>query len=196
MTPFNPDNLTPEQIGENYRLMFYDEKIPDFFEYWYKGRWTIYVASIKGVEAILREGDTCTRRLPKDQRPEFIGSNIGDYNYLVSLLEKAVQFELSPMFYANGYILPPDYSGPGSYYYAEKRKSYDKTRWAITYGSDCFSKSLNDFIYECLPSSRTDQFLEDTRFDSIEECFDVFKTWKEDRIKYFLRKGWQYWTKN
>lgn len=118
--------------------------------------------------------------------------NVAEYNELVKLLDKAVRFEISPMFYANGYILSPDYRGPGVNYCVEARIRDGKKKWVISHGDrNVYSKSEKDFIYEGLPSSRTDKMRKDTQFHTVEECFSAFKTWKEDKIRELRAEGWK-----
>jgi hypothetical protein len=48
--------------------------------------------------------------------------------------------------------------------------------WKVSNSSNtALSKELKLFIIEPLPSSRTDEYLTDCRFDSIEEAIDCFK---------------------
>lgn len=63
----------------------------------------------------------------------------------------------------------------------------EKGRWAIVIsGGGCFSKSLLDFKDEMLPSSREENFLEDTRFDSAEEAFAF---WLKHREIFQFSRG-------
>lgn len=61
-------------------------------------------------------------------------------------------------------------------------------RWAVICEgrSSCLSKKELAFIWETRPSERTDDFLQDTRFDSAEEALEF---WKHSREKVISR----YW---
>lgn len=102
------------------------------------------------------------------------------------LLSMAVKFEISPCFFVNGcYTLNPEGFTECEGYYIERRKQKDDSvKWVITNGGrTCYSKREDDFIYECQPSSRTNEMIDDTRFDTIDEAFEVFDKWKEKEIK-------------
>lgn len=63
---------------------------------------------------------------------------------------------------------------------------YEKRTWGIYQGSGvpapCISKSSKFFQYEPLPSSRTDEYLEDTRFPSVEMAL-IFWTENKETIQ-------------
>lgn len=56
--------------------------------------------------------------------------------------------------------------------YVEKR-SDKPNKYCITWVGSCMDKD-GDFIHEPMPSGRTDEYLSDTRFDSIEEAIECF----------------------
>lgn len=56
-------------------------------------------------------------------------------------------------------------------------------RWAITNGRTCLNKKTGDWEYEPLSSSRTEEYLEATRFESAESAFDFWFAWRDARIK-------------
>ena len=55
-------------------------------------------------------------------------------------------------------------------------------KWCVKWWSEVLSKSINEFVYESLPSGRTDEFIEDTRFDSKFDALDAFRQWYETKI--------------
>lgn len=111
------------------------------------------------------------------------------------LLAMAVKFEVSPCFFTNGFFNPSGESVSefSDGYYITKRKQLDETlKWSIDYDNCVYSKKRKDFIYESQPSSRTDKILKDTRFDSMEEAFQVFNEWKKKKlIKLSKDKFWK-----
>lgn len=63
----------------------------------------------------------------------------------------------------------------GGGYTIESRGQRDGSRkWVLMRWSFVYSKSERDFEYEPLPSSRTDEFMEDTRFDTKMEAWVAF----------------------
>jgi len=54
-------------------------------------------------------------------------------------------------------------------YTIEKR---GEDQWAVCNAGCCWSKSNEGFIYEPMPSSRTPEFIEDTRFE-LEEAIEI-----------------------
>ncbi|MFW6024845.1 MAG: 5' nucleotidase, NT5C type [Candidatus Woesearchaeota archaeon] len=63
----------------------------------------------------------------------------------------------------------------------EKRSS-NPDKYAVIYGRNCMSKN-GDFVMEPMPSTRTEDFLKEYRFDSVEEAMETFFShYKEDSI--------------
>lgn len=54
-----------------------------------------------------------------------------------------------------------------------QRRGTDGVRWAILQGGCCFSKDRK-WVREPMPSSRTDDFIEATRFGSPQEALDFW----------------------
>lgn len=107
------------------------------------------------------------------------------------LLERAVKFELSHTFFCNGYICEEPYKGC-DYYYAERRTQRDGFyKWALVKNGFCYHKSVDDFCYESAPSSRTDEILKDTRFDSLEEAIECFNKWKKRKLESLRAENWK-----
>lgn len=52
-----------------------------------------------------------------------------------------------------------------------------KNKWAICRVGMCLTKQM-EWEYESIPSSRTDEFLEIARYDSLSEARDVYEEWK------------------
>lgn len=68
--PFNPDKLTPKQVGKGWRLMNYGELIPDLFLYWSSGRW--HKCKLTASTKVKLDAECeATRRLPITQRPKY-----------------------------------------------------------------------------------------------------------------------------
>jgi hypothetical protein len=53
------------------------------------------------------------------------------------------------------------------------RQSDGTDKWAIRTSSSCLNKS-GEFVYEPMPSSRSDEFIKDTRFDSEQEAITAW----------------------
>jgi hypothetical protein len=57
-------------------------------------------------------------------------------------------------------------------------------KWAICHGHSCLTKG-GLWEYESMPSSRTDEFLAETRFASSKEAFAFYEQWKAAEIQRF-----------
>lgn len=68
---------------------------------------------------------------------------------------------------------PSTYRSRGGNYTIEARGD---GRWAICSYGMVYSKQKDDFVYEPLPSSRTTAFMDDTRFDSVEDAAATYRT--------------------
>lgn len=109
--------------------------------------------------------------------------SVEEYNELVKLLERVQSFSLGKSFYVNGVFRESGIDEMEDYLAERRRQREGPDKWAITHGSRvCYSKSLNDFVYETSPSSRTDETLADTRFNSFEECFEIFQKWRAEKL--------------
>lgn len=71
--------------------------------------------------------------------------------------------------------------------------SYDITvelrstnRWAICYGRSCWDIRENEFIYESMPSGRTEDYIKNTRF-SLDEALklaeEIIKPYEQARLE-------------
>ena len=105
------------------------------------------------------------------------------------LLTKAISFDAGTEPIINGYIVDTEdeihrisvtYRGKG--------------RWAVCRGGSCLSKSENAFVYEPRPSARTDDFLNDVRFDSPREAFAFYEVWKEKTLAEAKAAGMITWS--
>lgn len=60
---------------------------------------------------------------------------------------------------------------------------YGAIRWSVNMRGRCLSKKTLDWEWEPLPSSRTDEFLSECRFDSAEEAFSAWRSARERGIE-------------
>ena len=111
------------------------------------------------------------------------------------LINRIIAFDGGPWVSANGFLIREDYKGEISHYRIEIRRQKEGSGlWAVTNGYDsCFSKKEDDFIYEMMPSNRTEEFIMDTRFRTGDEAFNVLMEWKNRRRQELEEKGWKYW---
>lgn len=101
-----------------------------------------------------------------------------------SFYQKPIVVDGGPMVHTNGWILPETLKVPFHIRYTiELRESDQGERWVIKEGGRaCLSKSLGEFVYEPMPSNRTDDFLDDTRFNSMEEAMIFLEKWKKEEL--------------
>ena len=60
-------------------------------------------------------------------------------------------------------------------------RNIETDKWAITHDNTVWDFNLKEFVYEPMPSNRTDEFINATRKDLIEctaESFEVIKIFK------------------
>lgn len=58
----------------------------------------------------------------------------------------------------------------------QRRNQRDgSVKWVISNGSGVASKECKSFVYDSMPSNRTDEHIDDTRFSSIEEALQFSK---------------------
>lgn len=86
---------------------------------------------------------------------------------------------------SNSELLPVCYRIAGTEKYQgdsgiliEMREGFKGQKWAVKDGSNVLNKS-GEWEYEPIPSSRTDTFIDRTRFDSPLEALQAFKTRKD-----------------
>lgn len=78
------------------------------------------------------------------------------------------------------YIVKPSRENPFSVSLVKMEKPDGTFSWKVSSSSNnALSKELKLFIIEPLPSSRTDEYLAECRFESIEEAIDCFKQFFE-----------------
>lgn len=59
----------------------------------------------------------------------------------------------------------------------QRRNQRDgSVKWVVTNGSGVASKECKGFVYDSMPSNRTDEHIADTRFSSIEEAIEFART--------------------
>lgn len=67
-----------------------------------------------------------------------------------------------------------------------------KDRWAICLGRSCWNKTEKDFVYESLPSSRTEEFMKNSRF-SLQEAVglaqNISEVYEKARQKTMTNKN-------
>ena len=59
-------------------------------------------------------------------------------------------------------------------------------KWVIRNSGRCLSKKANLFIYEPFSSGRTDEFIEDTRFNSLEDAIEFLSKWRRNNFHKFV----------
>lgn len=59
-----------------------------------------------------------------------------------------------------------------------------KNVWAICKGSLCFNKRTQEWEYESSPSNRSAEFINDTRFSSLQEAWDTY--WNYKNSLYYI----------
>lgn len=62
---------------------------------------------------------------------------------------------------------------------ASKMEKSLPVKWKVCYSGMTLSKSKLDFDYESIPSERSDEYLEDSRFDSPEDAQKLFEAFLE-----------------
>lgn len=103
-------------------------------------------------------------------------------------------FDLGPMVSVNNYLIPETNDKCYRRYSLIRTPQLEgEDKWKISDGSSVFSKRNKDFIYEPLPSSRTDKFIKDTRFDTIEEAVIAMQKYRTRMTEFYLSKGLTYW---
>lgn len=71
----------------------------------------------------------------------------------------------------------------GEYTTIERRSAMDKPeKWAVCNLGDVLNKN-GQWEYEPQPSSRSDEFIECTRFDTVEEAYEAWISWKKANDK-------------
>lgn len=112
------------------------------------------------------------------------------------LLAKAIEFDAGMVVHLNGYICGQD-DGMIYHHYTISLRTNEENqqKWAICDGRLCLSKSKQEFVYETFPSSRTEDFINDTRFDSVEEAFEFLEEWKKKELVWAIKQNYQVWKK-
>lgn len=79
----------------------------------------------------------------------------------------ATEYQPRALFYI------PDMSGRDIKFCRMRSPFYSGEKWAVRYFGLCLNKE-SQWEFEPLPSSRTDAFYKDFRFDSLQEAIDAF----------------------
>jgi len=80
---------------------------------------------------------------------------------------------------ANGFTIERDPKRPDSEVYLESRLQMDGSKKWVIKCQSCVINKDGEMEYEPLPSSRTDEFIENTRFDSKEEVYEAYIKMKD-----------------
>ena len=108
------------------------------------------------------------------------------------LLNLATRFDGGGVVHLNGMIMPKDFSGHR--YTIELRPSGKHGhKWTICNNGFCLSKISGAFEYEGMSSVRPENFIVDTRFDTVEEAFAFLETWRIFELERVRALGYQDW---
>ena len=73
---------------------------------------------------------------------------------------------------------------------ASKLEKGVPVKWKVSYHSETLNKETMDFDYEGMPSGRTEEYLDETRFDTPEEALECFNKFI-DKVKGELTYIWR-----
>jgi hypothetical protein len=104
---------------------------------------------------------------------------------MINLLEKATRFDLGYFPIAMGKYIPDieEYGHNFKYIISLELRNRDPKKWAIILEMGCLSKS-GEILDEFMPSHRNKDFIDQTRFDSIEEAVEFFEKWHKQLIEW------------
>lgn len=74
--------------------------------------------------------------------------------------------------------LPVEGARSGEYIIKTMRQRDSSVKYVVQNWSSVLSKKTHDWVYQPMPSSRTEKFLEKTRFDTRDEAYTAFLKWK------------------
>lgn len=94
---------------------------------------------------------------------------------------RPIVYDVGAMPIINGRLVPLNHNHSVTIEYRASNK------WAICDGRRCLSKN-GTFEFEPMPSSRDDEFLNRTRFDSMMEAYDFYQKWRSAVIKWAERE--------
>lgn len=86
---------------------------------------------------------------------------------------RATEYDLGPYPQRNGHLYNDRYA---SHVFAK----FGGELWSLTHGSLIFDKLVNDFVYNVMPSNRTETYKDRTRFNTAEEAFEHWENWKKE----------------
>jgi hypothetical protein len=96
------------------------------------------------------------------------------------LLKMATEFDLGPPPVLNGKVvseLPPNEWHHHICLKKTKREGY--LCWAIVDGPMVLNKETDEWEYSLIPSERTEEFKQKTRFHSVEDALNFYEGWKQ-----------------
>lgn len=113
------------------------------------------------------------------------GSKAGKpYAYCVQCIKKAAQARklrtANALWWikrATSFVIRPDVSGYEVVKITRRVQQDQTTKWAVENGAQVMSRLDGTWLYEPMPSNRTDEFIALTRFNTKEEalrCFESF----------------------
>lgn len=108
------------------------------------------------------------------------------------LAARTIAYKAGYMPIRNGYLIIDETDHLERSEYVEIK--YTGKGWAIIDLSFRWSKSEQDFIYTPSASNRTDEFYNDTLFQTAVEAFAAFDNWREKVIQAELKKGTPRWS--
>lgn len=113
---------------------------------------------------------------------------------LADLSNRITSYDLGPVIRANNFLIREDnVKCPYRYDLIRMQQLEENDKWKISNGSSVYSKSEKEFIHESLPSSRTNEVITDTRFDSVEEAVDAMNQYRITMTELYLSEGLTYW---
>ncbi len=104
---------------------------------------------------------------------------------MINLLEKATRFDLGYFPIVMGKYMPDiaDHEEGYRFIINLELRNRNPKRWAIIFEMGCLSKN-GEITYESMPSERTEDFINQTRFDSIEDAVTFFEKWHKQLIEW------------
>lgn len=104
-----------------------------------------------------------------------------------------IVYDAGTVVHINGYIIPPDCKSSNRIQIARRTSQEGVERWAIINGNTCLSKAEQCFVFESMPSNRTDEFIDDTRFDSVDEAYAFLTKWRQAEVERVEKLGYKVW---
>jgi hypothetical protein len=108
------------------------------------------------------------------------------------LLARAVAFHAGYAVHANGYILDPN-DPPDDIEHHRLTIEFRGAGWAISDGTCCVLNRDGEWVYQPQPSSRTEGFLQQTRWATAQEAFDFLENWRPLELQRALDQEFTVW---